>query len=151
MRFLHSGGGQHGKACGACRHHILVVAEDRKALCRQRTGRYMKNAGREFTGNLIHVGQHQHQSLRRGEGGGERARLESTMDGAGSAAFTLHLDNDRHIAPDILNAFGAPLIGQLGHGGGGCDGIDGAHLVNTISHIRRGFITINHRYCFIGY
>ena len=55
----------------------------------------------QLAGDLVHVGDHQQQALRRGEGGGERAGLQRAVEGAGGAAFALHLDHRRHGAPDV--------------------------------------------------
>ena len=41
---------------------------------------------------------------------GQRARLERAMHRAGGAAFTLHLLNNRDIAPDIRDGTGGSII-----------------------------------------
>ena len=62
---------------------------------------------------------------------------------AGYTTFTLHFYHFRNISPDIFYSFRSPFICQFGHGGRGCDGIDGTNFVNAVSHISRSFITIN--------
>ncbi len=60
---------------------------------------------RKFTCDLIHVGDHQQQALRRSEGGGQGSGLERTMNGSSSAAFALHFDDMGHRAPDVGDTF----------------------------------------------
>ena len=50
------------------------VASVRAATCMQN--------GRQLARDLVHVGDHQQQALRGGEGGGQRARLQRAVDGA---------------------------------------------------------------------
>ena len=45
-------------------------------------GRHVNYRGRQFTGNLEHIGQHQQQALGGREGGGQAAGLQGTVDGA---------------------------------------------------------------------
>jgi len=61
--FLDVAGGQHGKAGGTRRHNIGMVAEDRKRLGRQRARRHMKHRGSQLARDLVHVGDHQEQTL----------------------------------------------------------------------------------------
>ena len=143
VRFLHGGRGQHGKARGARRHHVGMVAEDREGLCREGPRRDMKDGRRQLAGDLVHVGEHQHEPLRRSERGGQRAGLERAMHGAGGAALALHLLNDWNIAPDIGEARRAPLVGALGHGRGGRDRKDRADLVDAIGDVGDGGVAVH--------
>ena len=63
MRLLHTGRGQQGEAGGPRGHHVLMVAENRQTLRGQGTRRDVENRRRKFAGDLVHVGQHQHQAL----------------------------------------------------------------------------------------
>jgi hypothetical protein len=56
-------------------------------------GRHVDHRGRELAGDLEHVGDHQEQALRRGEGRGQRAALEGAVEGAGRPRLRLHLDD----------------------------------------------------------
>ncbi len=64
-----------------------------------RAGGNVKDRRRQFAGDLVHVGDHQQQSLRGRERGGQRPGLQGTMDGAGSAPFGLQFDDGGHRAP----------------------------------------------------
>ncbi len=105
VRFLHGARAQHRPAGHARRHHVRVVAENRQRLRGQRAGRHVEHRRRELSGDLEHVGDHEEQALRRREGCRQRTRLQGAVDGAGRAPFALHLNDVRHVAPDVLPAF----------------------------------------------
>ena len=102
--FLHRVGGQHAEAGGAGGHHVAVVAEDGERVGGQRARRDVEHRGGQLAGDLEHVGDHQQQALRGGEGGGQRAGLQRAVQRAGGAAFALHLDHRRHGAPDVRSS-----------------------------------------------
>ena len=68
--FLNGTGGQHGESGLAGGHDVLVVAEDGERLCGQCARRYVEHAREQLARNLVHVGDHQQQTLRCGEGRG---------------------------------------------------------------------------------
>ncbi len=144
LRLLHRAGGKHGKAGAARRHHILMVAKDRQPLRRQRAGRHMEHRRGQFTGDLVHVGQHQHQPLTGGEGGGERPRLQGAVYRAGRPPFALHLHHCGNVAPQVGLPLCRPGIGQFGHGRARGDGVDGTHFAQLVRHPGRGFVAVDH-------
>ena len=75
----------------------------------------MEHGRRQLAGDLVHVRQHQHQALRRRERRRQRAGLQGTVRRAGRATLALHLDNVRHLAPDIFFAGGGPDVGLFRH------------------------------------
>jgi hypothetical protein len=92
LRLLHGIGGQHRETGRPRRHHVAMVAEYRERVRGNRACRDVNHASGEFARNFEHVGDHQQQALRRGEGGGKRSRLQRAMQGSGRAALALHLD-----------------------------------------------------------
>jgi hypothetical protein len=98
------------------RHDILMVPEYRKSVGCQRPRSDVKYGGRQLARNAVHVRDHQEKALRCRERRSECATLESTMNGARRTAFALHLDDLRHLAPDVGPSFARPLIRQLRHG-----------------------------------
>src|SRR5208282_6663162 len=96
--------------------------------------------GGELAGDLAHIGDHQQQPLGGGEGGGEGAGLERAVHRAGGAALRLHLSHQRHGAPDVAPALGAPLVGELAHVRGGGDGVDGDHFVDAVGDRGGGLV-----------
>jgi hypothetical protein len=51
----------------------------------------------QLAGDLVHVGDHQQQTLAGGEGRRQRAGLQRAVHRAGGAAFRLHLDDGGHL------------------------------------------------------
>ncbi len=86
-RFLHRVGAEQGKARVARRHHVAVVAEDRQALRRQRASSHVEGGRGQLAGDLEHIGDHQQQTLRGGEGCRQRAGLQRPVDSPGCATF----------------------------------------------------------------
>ncbi len=89
VRLLRRRRGEHGEAGRPRGHHVTVVTEDRQGLGGHGPGGHMEHHRRELAGDLEHVRQHQQEPLRRGEGGGQCTRLQSTVDGAGGTALAL--------------------------------------------------------------
>ena len=65
--FLHRVRTEHGKTGGAAKHHVAVIAKDGKGVRRHGSRRNMKCGGRKFARYLVHVRNHQQQTLRRRE------------------------------------------------------------------------------------
>jgi hypothetical protein len=63
VRLLHIRGCYEAESRGSGSHYVLVVTKDRKSLRGQRSGGDVKHGRRKFTGDLVHIGQHQHQAL----------------------------------------------------------------------------------------
>ena len=68
-------GGQQHPAGLADGHDVLMIAKDGQALGGDGAGRHMDDTRRKLAGNLVHVGDHEQQALRRGEGGRQAAAL----------------------------------------------------------------------------
>ncbi len=141
--FLHGIGCHHRKTGATGGHHVAVIGKNRQGLRRNRTRGNVKHRGSQLPCNLVHIGQHQQQPLGRGEGGGERAPLQRTMDGSGGARFTLHLNDLRHRAKNIGAALGRPGIRVLPHGGGRGDRINGDNFVGFMGNQGHRLIPIN--------
>jgi hypothetical protein len=132
---LNAVGGKEGKPCGARRHHVRLVAEDRQGLGRQRTRRHVENRRGQFPGNLVHIGKHQKKPLGSRKGRGQRPCLQGAVDRAGGPSLTLHLLDNRRCAPDILLTLGRPLIGLFPHGRRRRDRVDSNDFVGLIRDI----------------
>ena len=144
VRLLHGRGGEHRPAHHARAHDIRVVAEDGQRLRRQRSGRDMQHTGRELARDLVHVGEHQQESLRRRERRRQGAALERAVHGTGRAPFRLHLLDDRNLTPDVRDALRGPGVGQLRHRGGWRDRKDGADLVDAIRDMGGRRVAVHH-------
>ena len=78
---------EHSETSLAASHHILVVTEDTKRVRSQRTGRNVEYARNQLTGNLVHVRNHQEQTLRSSEGGGQCTSLQRTVNGTSGTSL----------------------------------------------------------------
>ena len=101
---------QQGKARGARRHHVAMVAEDREGMRGHGAGGDVQHRRSQFSGDFEHVGNHQQQALRGGKGGAQRSGLERAMQRTRSAAFALHLHHMGDRAPDVGLHFRRPLV-----------------------------------------
>ena len=61
--FLHGARTEHGETCLAAGHHILMVTEDTERMTCECTCRDVEHTWQKFTGNLVHVRNHQEQTL----------------------------------------------------------------------------------------
>ena len=145
--FLRVALSQHGEAGLTDSHNVAVVTEDVQGLGSNGTGRHVKDAGQLLGCDLVHVGDHQQQALRGGEGGGDSTSAEGAVYGAGSTGLGFHLNNLDLVAEDVLQASSAPLVNSVGHGAGGGDGVDGSHVGECISYMRRSGIAVHRLFC----
>ncbi len=98
-------------------HHILMVAEDAERMRCESTCGHVENPRKKFSGNLIHIGKHQEQSLRCGVCRGERARLKRAVDGSGGSGLALHFLKKDCLPENVLPAVGRPVVHVFGHRG----------------------------------
>ena len=140
---LHIALAQHGEAGLAAGHNVGVISEDVQGLGGHGTGGDVEHAGQLLRRDLIHIGDHQQQTLGRGVGGGQRASAQRAVDRAGRAGLGLHLNDLDLRAEDVLLPVGAPLVNKVGHGTGGRDGVDGSDLGKRIADVRRRVVAIH--------
>ncbi len=135
---------------------ILVVAEDAQRMAGQRTCRYMEHAGQQLACYLIHVRNHQQETLRCGVGGGQRACLQRAVHGTGGACLALHLLYHHRLAEDVFTAGCRPVVHILRHRRRRSDGIDGGYFAEHVADVRCGlvavarqkFLFLAHRVCY---
>jgi hypothetical protein len=143
-RLLHRTGTEHGITRCATGHDVRVIAEDRQGLSRQRACRDMEDRRGQFPGDLVHIRNHQQQTLRGGEGGRERSALECAVDGPGGTALALHLHDIGDRAPQIPDPQRGPFIRPFAHVGGGRDGIDGDDLIGQVRDVSGGLVAVEY-------
>ena len=139
---LDAAAGQQGKAGLTAVHHVGVVTEDGERVGAHGAGRHVQHAGQTLAGDAVQGGDHQHQTLRGGEAGGQRTGLQRAVTGAAGAGLGLHLHQTHRLTEDVLLAVGRPRIGVLRHGAGRGDGVDGCDLGERVCHIRRRFVAV---------
>ena len=102
----------------------------------------MEHSGEQLTCNLVHVGNHQQQTLRSGEGGGKCASLQRAVEGTSGTSLGLHLDNLYTLTEHILLTGSRPLINQLSHCRRGGDGVDSSYFAEHIGNVGSSVVTI---------
>ena len=134
LSLLHRPRGEDRESCLACGHDVGVVAKDREGMRRHRAGSHMDHGGGQLAGDLVHVREHQQKALAGGEGRGECACGQGSMDGSGGAALALHLDDVWDDSPEVGPPPMRPCVRQLTHWRGGGDRIDGDHLAEQVGN-----------------
>ena len=135
-------GGEQGEAGLAARHDILVVSENGEGVGSEGAGTDMEDSGEKLAGDLVHVGDHQEETLGSGVGGGEHTGLEGTVDGSGGTGLALHLSDAHCLAPEVLFPVGCPFVNVLRHGRRGGDRVNACVLAEKISDVRHSGVTI---------
>ena len=136
-------GAQHGVARGPAGHDVGVVPEDGQGVGGQSPGGDVGDPGEQTAGDLIHIGDHQQQTLGGGEGGGQGPGGEGAVDRAGGAALRLHHRDLDGLAEHILPALRRPLVRQLRHDRGRGDGVNGRDFGEGIGHMGRCGVAVH--------
>src|SRR5215510_16588813 len=84
-------------------------------MCRQCASRDVHDERRQLTCYLVHVGNHQQQTLRSCERGGECSNLKRPMYGTCCSAFRLHLRNLGNYTPQICPTATGPFVTHFCH------------------------------------
>lgn len=69
--------------------HIPIIAIQASSHSGNRAARNMNDSRQKFSSNLVHIGNHQHQTLRRGESRAKQSSRESSVQGTSSTSFRL--------------------------------------------------------------
>jgi|GEM_PF-5211306 len=106
-------------------------------------GRDVKNGRSQFSSNLVHVGNHQSETLTGRKRRCQRTTLKRTMNGTSRTTFCLQFDYARRRTPDIALVLGAPKVSQFSHGRSWSDWIDGDDFACAIGDMGSSLITIH--------
>ncbi len=102
----------------------------------------MEHAGKKLTGNLVHVRNHQQQTLRSCIGCGEGTCLKRAVNRTCSTAFALHFLHEHCLAEDVLTSCRSPFIHIFSHCGGRGDRIDSGNLCEHIRDMRSSLVAV---------
>ena len=149
LSLLYRVAAEHSEAGGTAGHHVLVITKDREGMTGDGTCSDVEDAGEELAGDLVHVRDHQEETLRCSKGGRQRTSLQRTVDGTGGTGLTLHLLDTDGVAEEVFTPIGCPLVHNLCHRRGGSDGVDGGQLREHIRDMRRSCVAITgHEFLF---
>ena len=143
MRFLDRVGGQHGEAGLTAGHNVAVISEDVQRMIRQSAGADMEHSRGQLAADLVHVRDHQQQTLGSGEGGRQGAGGQGSVHSAGRAGFRLHLGNPHGLPEQVFPVMSGPFIRHFRHGGRRSDGVDGCHIAESVRDMADGGIAVN--------
>ena len=85
LGLLDTAGCEHREACLAACHHILMVSEDGEGMGGKGPGGYMEDGGKHFTCNLVHVRNHEKETLRCSVCGCKDACLQGAVNSSGGS------------------------------------------------------------------
>ena len=141
--FLRVGFAEHGEAGLAAGHDVGMIAEDVQRMRRDRTGRNVEHAGQLLGSDLVHVRDHQQQTLGRRVGGRQSACAEGAVDSTGCAGLRLHLGDLDLGAEDVLQTCSRPLVDEVRHRGGRRDGINAGDFCISIGYMSRSIVAVH--------
>ena len=145
--FLHAALDQHCEAGLAACHNVAVITEDVQGLGSNGTCRNIEHAGQLLSSDLVHVGDHQQQALRSGEGGGNSTCTQRAVHSAGSAGLRLHLDDLDLVAEDVLLTSCGPLVHRVSHRRRRGNGVDSSHVRVGVCYMSGSGIAIHGLLC----
>ena len=138
--------GHHSEAGLTAGVYVGMIAEDIQRVGSNAAGGYVDNAGEQFTRDLVHIGDHEEQTLGCGVGGGQSTGCERAVNGTGSTGLRLHFNHLDSVAHDVLQTAGGPGIGYVRHNGRRRDGIDGSHFGKRIRRMRRRGVAVHGKF-----
>ena len=141
--FLYATFCQHSEARLAASHHVAVVTEDAEAVRSQGTCANMENAREQLSCNLVHIRNHQQQTLRCSERTCQGTSLQRTMNGTCGTSLGLHFLYVYCVAEEVLAALSGPFVHMLSHRAGRRNGVDCGNLAEHIRNMSSGLVTIH--------
>ncbi len=136
-------GAKHCKTGLTAGHNVAVVAENAQRMACKSAGRNMEHSRSLLAGELIHVGDHQKQTLRSGESAGIGTSGNGAVNSAGGTCLGLHLDDLYFLAKEVLSVIGYPLVHTLRHGRRRSDGINSRYLGECIGNMSSCSVAIH--------
>ena len=141
--FLRVGLAGHRKTGLAAGIHVGMLTENVQRVGRHVTGGHVEHARKQLTGDLVHIRDHQQQTLRSGKGGGQRTGAERTVHRTGGACFRFHLAHLHFGAEDVFQTGRGPLIHVVGHRAGRGDRVDTRHFGKRIGYVCGRVVTVH--------
>jgi len=141
--FLDIGLAEHCKAGLTAGVDVGVVTEDVQRLSSNSTCGDMEHAGQQLAGDLVHIGDHQQQTLGSSVGGSQSTSGQRAVNSTCSTCFRLHLNDLDTVAKDVLPAGSRPLINVVSHGAGRSDGINASYFGKRIADVGGSSIAVH--------
>ncbi len=153
---LRVGLSQHCKAGLTACVYVGMVAENVQRMGSNAACGNVEYAGQQLAGDLVHVGDHEQQTLGCGVGGGERTGGKRAVNGACGAGFGLHFHNLYSLAEDVDSRLaenvlvgGGPGVCDLSHGRGRCDGVDSGNFGERVRNVCGSGVAVHGYFSFL--
>ena len=134
--FLDGAGAKESKTGLARGHHVLLVAEDAQRVRGKGTGGNVEYGGKQFTGDFVHVGDHQQEALRSRKRAGHGTSHQGTVHGTGGTGFGLQFTYGDGLAHQVFLAGGGPVVSEFAHHGRRRDRINTSDIAESIRDMR---------------
>ena len=150
---LRVGFSQHSETGLAAGHNVGVVAEDVQRVGSNRTRGNVEHAGEQLACDLIHIRDHEQQTLRSSISSGQCAGCKRTVHRARRACLGLHFDHLNFSAENVLLTGGGPQVNVVCHGAGRGNRINTRNLGKRIRHVCGRSVTVHglHLSCHVLY
>ena len=147
---LRVGLSQHCKSGLTACVYVGMIAENVQRMGSNAACGNVDNAGQQLAGDLVHVGDHEQQTLGCSVGGGERTGCKRAVNGACGACLGLHFHNLYSLAEDVDSRLaenvlvgGGPGVCDLSHGRGRRDGVDSGNFGERVRNVRGSGVAVH--------
>ena len=140
---LYRVGCDHAESGLTAAHNVGVISEDVKSVGGNAAGSYVEYGRSLLTCELVHVGDHEEQTLGSCEGGGKSSGSDSAVNSTCSTCFGLHLYDLNFFAKDIYSILGSPVVHVFCHRGGRCDRVDRSYLRERICNMSGSGVSVH--------
>ena len=141
--FLGVGLSQHSETGLTASVDVGVIAEDIQSVRSHATGGHVEDAGEKLTGDLVHVGDHEEQTLGCGVGGGQRTCVQGAVDSTGGACLGFHLHHVDGGTEDVLESLCRPLVYPVSHGAGRGNRVNAGDFGESIAYRSGCLVTVH--------
>ena len=69
--------------------HIAIIAVQASSHSRNRTAGHVNDSREQFSGNLVHIRNHKHQTLGGGESGSQKTSRQGSVQSSSSSSLRL--------------------------------------------------------------
>ncbi len=122
---------------------VRVVAEDVEGVGCDTACRDMEHAGQQLTGDLVHIRDHEEQTLRSGVGGGQSACIQGAVDRTCRTCLRLHLLDLDGRTEDVFHTLSRPLIDIVCHRAGRRDRVDTGDFREGVGDPCRSIVAVH--------
>ena len=106
---------KHCATCLTACHNVRMISENGKCVRSKCTGRYVDNARKLLSCDLVKVRDHQKKTLRCCVGSCKGTGCQRSVNCTCSTSLGLHFSNLYFLSKDVLSSLGCPLVCSFSH------------------------------------